>query len=349
MQAKSIATSRKKLRKRLDSEDHLLSFDVSKLSDEERKQYATLEDLFTYSYGEFKSEEKLCEGLLATIDDWQKKMGGRSSLESYVMPYLDKIRAKDIDAARNLYFFISPIFFYIHVLYELSRSEWRNAISWSGMYCERVSKNLLRESDRRYSTNSYQAVEKSKFENKLGRLRSDLESKQFSLANELCSLMEVIYSLRDTRGPHDVPPPEPLRAQISASQCLPVYIDYLETLIFLKNDLLNDFSAFVSFFSNLTETKISLAFGEESAKMTVDHLLKNVLYREGFFGDEGKKLSEVQTKLKNMRYNFKDSAVSEALHKLSKGKEAVLTRKGKRKNYTYHERFPPKEVFKAVI
>jgi hypothetical protein len=327
-----------------------LSFDASKLSDEERKQYSTLEDLFAYSYGESKNEEKLCEGLLTTLEDWKKKMGGRSSLESCVMPCLNEIKARNIEVARNLYFFISPVFFYIHVLYELSRSEWRNATSWSGMYCERVVKNLLKEFDRRYSMNSYQAVEKSKFEYKLGRLRSDLESKQFGLANELCSLMEVIYSLRDTRGPHDVPPPEPLRAQISASQCLPVYIDYLETLIFLKNDLRNNFSAFVSFFSNLTETKISLAFGKEGIKVTVDHLLKNVLYREGFFDEvRGKKLSEVQTKLKSMSYNFSDPAVAAALYKLSKGKDAVLTRKGKRKNYTYHERYPPKEIFKSTV
>jgi hypothetical protein len=327
-----------------------LSLDVSKLSDEERKQYSTLEDLFAYSYGMPKSEDKLCEGILATIEDWKKKMGGRSSLESCVMPYLDRIRAKDIDAARKLYFFISPVFFYIHVLYELSRPEWRNATSWSGMYCKRIVKNLLKEFDRKYSTDSYQAVEKSKFEYKLGKLRSDLESKQFGLANELCNLMEVIYSLRDARGPHDVPPPEPLRAQISASQCLPVYIDYLETLVFLKNDLLNDFSAFVSFFSNLTETKISLAFGEEGTKVTIDYLLKNVLYREGYFSvSEGRRLGDVQVKLKNMSYNFSDPVVAKALYRLSKGKDAVLTRRGKRKNYTYHERYPPKEIFRTTI
>jgi hypothetical protein len=266
------------------------------------------------------------------------------------MPYLDRIRAKDIVATRNLYLFISPAFFYIHVLYELSRHEWRNATSWSGMYCERIAKNLLRELDRRYSTNSYQDVEKSKFEYKLGRLRSDLESRQFGLANELCNLMEVIYSLRDTRGPHDVPPPEPLRAQISASQCLPVYIDYLEALVFLKNNLLNDFTPFVSFFSNLTETKISLAFGGEGSKVTIDHLLKNVLYREGYFGvSEGRRLCDVQAKLKTMSYNFGDPIVAAALYKFSKGKDAVLTRKGKRKSYTYHERYPPKEIFKSTI
>lgn len=275
-------------------------------------------------------------------------MGGRSSLEPYVFPYLDKIRTGDRDAARNLYFFISPLFFYIHVLYELSRAEWRNANIWSGMFCERIVKNLLREIDRRYSTATFQKVEKSKFENKLGKLKSELEAKQFKLANELFNLMEIIYSLRDARGPHDVPPPEPLRAQISASQCLPVYIDYLEALIFLKNDLLKDHETFVSFFGNLTETKISLAFGEEGRKVTVDHLLKNVLYREGFFG-EGRRLRDVQKKLKSMGYNFTDPAVAAALYKLSKGKEAVLTRKGKRRNYTYYERYPPKEIFKSVI
>ena len=275
-------------------------------------------------------------------------MGGRRSLKPHIAPYLDKIAGGDRDAARNLYFFVSPIFFYIHVLYELSRKEWRNATSWSGMFCERIVKNLLREIDRRYSKNVFQKVEKSRFENKLGKLKSELEATHFRLASELFNLMQIIYSLRDTRGPHDVPPPMPLRAQISASQCLPVYIDYLEALIFLENDLLKDYRTFVSFFSNLTETKISLAFGEEGRKVTVDHLLKNVLYREGFFG-EGPRLRDVQAKLRSMSYNIEDYAVATELYKLSKGKEAILTRRGKRGSYTYHERYPPSEVFKTVI
>ena len=282
------------------------------------------------------------------MDDWKKMMGGRSSLEPYVVPYLDRIKLSNREAARNLYFFISPLFFYIHVLYELSRMEWRNATAWSGMFCERIANNLLREISRKYSTDAWQKVGESTFENKNGRTKSELDSRHFKLANELHNLMGMIYSLRDTRGPHDVPPPEPIRAQISASQCLPVYIDYLEALIFMDNNLLNDYRAFLSFFGNLTETKISLAFGEEGARVTVDHLLKNVLYREGFF-DKGKKLRDVQGKLKSMSYNFSDPAVSQALSKLSKGKEAILTRRGKRRSYTYYERYPPEEIFKSVI
>lgn len=277
-------------------------------------------------------------------------MGGKNSLEPHVLPYLNKIALKDRDTARNLYFFISPIFFYIHVLYELSRPEWRNATSWGGMFCERVVRNLLRAFDKTYATDCYQTVEKTYFENKLGKLRSELQGKKFGLANEICNLMEVIYSLRDTRGPHDVPPPEPLRAKISASQCLPVYNDYLEALIFLKNDLLKDRSTFVFFFSDLTETKISLSFGEKGRIATVDYLLENVLYREGFFGtEEGKKLGDVQAKLKGMNYNFTDQAVALALLKASKAKGAFLTRKGKRKNFVYLERYPPAKFFETTI
>lgn len=327
-----------------------MSLDISKLSDKERKQYYTLEALFGYSFGASEDEEKIVKGVTETVDDWKKMMGGRSSLEPHVAPYLDKIESRNRETARNLYFFISPLFFYIHVLYELSRMEWRNATAWSGMLCERITNNLLREISRKYSTDAWQKVGESTFENKNGRTKSELESRQFKLANELHNLMGIIYSLRDTRGPHDVPPPEPIRAQISASQCLPVYIDYLQALIFMDNDLLNDYKTFVSFFGNLTETKISLAFGEEGTKVTVYHLLKNVLYREGFFGvTEGRKLSDVQMKFKSMSYNFGDPRVASALHRLSKGKDAVLTRKGKRKNYTYHERYPPEEIFKTVL
>lgn len=329
-------------------EDDSLSFDFSRLSDKERRQYYNLEALFTYSFGESKDEETICHGLIETTDDWKKKMGGRSSLQPYVAGYLDRIRRQDRDAARNLYFFISPIFFYIHVLYELSRREWRNATSWSGMFCERTAKNLLLDFDRKYSTNIWQKIRKSRFENKIGKLKSELEAKNFKLASELFNLMQIIYSLRDTRGPHDVPPPEPIRAQISASQCLPVYIDYLETLIFLENNIREDHRNFVSFFSNLTETKVSLTFEKERGRVTVDHVLRNILYRNGFFG-RGRKLGDIQEELKKMGYNFSASTVAGALYRLSKGKEAVLTRKGKRTSYTYYERYPPQEIFKTII
>jgi hypothetical protein len=325
-----------------------VSFDVSALSDEERRQYKILEDLFVYSYDTLVDEKKLCQGILQTLEDWQKKMGGRSELEICTLPYIEKIQLGDKESARNLYLFISPLFFYIHVLFEISRAEWRNAISWSGMYCERIVKNLLREFDRCYFTSNYIDVLELKFANKLGRLRSKLEEKKIDPGKELCNLMEVIYSHRSTRGPHDVPPPDPLKAQISAGQCLPVYIDYLDTLILLKNPLSDSFTSFVNFFGSLTETKISLAFGEDAEKVTVEFLIKSILYREGFF-KEGKHLAEIQTEIRARRYNFNDPAVSKALSKLSKGREAVLTQSGKKRYYSYRERYPPAEYFRKIL
>jgi hypothetical protein len=329
-----------------------LTLDISKLSGEERRQYKTLEDLFAYSYGEEKNEQELCEGVLATVDDWKKKMGGRGGLETFVQPYLDAVRRGDKDTARNLYFFISPLFFYIHVLYELSRGEWRNATSWSGMYCERIIKNLLREYDRCYNahnyTDLYLAQTKTKFAAKLGRTRSIFEEKKFEPTNDLCNLVEIVYNVRSTRGPHDVPPPEPLQAQISAGQCLPVYVDYLALLNLMNNDrLTSGISTFVTFFGKLTELKVSLTFGEEGAKLSIDQLITN-LFREGFFKG-GKRLKEVRDRLDYLSYHFQNPIISKSLGKLGTGKNAILLRKGKKGNYTYYERCPPQDVFGVSI
>jgi len=44
-----------------------------------------------------------------------------------------------------------------------------------------------------------------------------------------------------------------------------------------------------------------------------------------------------------------DAQVSKALSDLSKGKDAIFTTKGKRRNCIYHERYPPEGFFKTVI
>lgn len=102
-----------------------------------------------FSYGEFNDKEEIIRGIIETIDDWEKMMGGRNSLKPHVASCIKKIQKGDKDAARNLYLFLSPLFFYIHILFEIARTEWRNAISWSGMFCERIVNNLLREISRK--------------------------------------------------------------------------------------------------------------------------------------------------------------------------------------------------------
>ena len=220
-------------------------------------------------------------------------------------------------------------------------------MTWSGNYCERIVRNLLQEIDRQFSTQVYHEMENKKFNDRDGRLKKELEEHGFKLADELFSLLKIIYFVRSKTGPHDVPPPEPIQAKISASQCLPVYIDYVKALIFLGNDLSQDYEMFILFFSNLTKTKIALNFGEE-VRITPIEFIRDVLYREGFFKD-GKRFGEVMTEMQKRRYTFSKSLVAQALEKLSKGKEAVLTRRGKRGQYIYYERIPPDIYFKSTI
>ena len=179
-------------------------------------------------------------------------------------------------------------------------------------------------------------------------MKKELEEHGFNLADELFSLLKIIYFVRSKTGPHDVPPREPIQARISASQCLPVYIDYLKALIFLGNDLTQDYRMFLSFFSNLTETKIALTFGEEEVRITPIEVVRDALYREGFFTN-GRKFGEVTEEMQKRRYTFSKPLVAQTLEKLSKGKNATLTRRGKRGHYIYYERIPPDIYFKSTL
>lgn len=321
---------------------------MPELLGKEKRHYITLESLYAYCCGNYNDEEELYSALMETVDDWKRMMGGGSDLENSILTYLEGIRSANRELARNLYFFLSPILFYIHVLHEMSRKSWRMAMTWSGNYCERIVRNLLQEIDRQFSTKVYHKMKDKKFDNRNGRLKKELEERGFKSADELFSLLKIIYFVRSKTGPHDVPPPEPIQAKISASQCLPVYIDYLEALIFLGNNLSQDYGMFLSFFSNLTETKIALTFGEEEVRITPIEFIRDVLYREGFFKD-GKRFGEVMTEMQKRRYTFSKPLVAQALEKLSKGKEAVLTRIGKRGQYVYYERIPPDIYFKPTI
>lgn len=322
--------------------------EISKLIGREKKHYEALESLYAYARGKRKNETELCESLRETLNDWNKMMGGRSNLQNTIQPYLEAIQKSDRVKARNLYLFFSPIFFYIHILYEMKRRAWRIAMTWGGIYCERIVRNLFQEIDRRDSLNIWEEISKDrKFENRNNRLRKELEERHFEEADGLCSFLRSIYYTRSHTGPHDVPPPEPIQADLGTRLCLPVYLKYLESLIFLGNDLAQDFQTFISFFYNLAETRVALIFPEEETPTTPKELIKE-LYRQGFF-KEGKALGEVNAKMGELGYHFPLSRISNGLRALSKGKNAMLTRKGRKQFYRFYERYPPQDFFKTTI
>ena len=325
-----------------------MSLEIPELVGREKEHYNTLEDLFAFSIGTTTDVERLCKGIKDTINDWDKMMGGKGVLQTSLSSYFEAVEQLNKSKAMNLYLFLSPIFFYIHLLYEMRRKAWRNAITWGGIFCERIIRNVFQAIDRKESLNLWQEISKDpKFEHRANRLKAELEKRHYKEADILISLLKSIYFTRSHRGPHDVPPPEPIQANISQRLCLPVYVKYLECLTFLGYNLSIDFPTFISFFHNLAETHVALIFPEEEIITTPKEVIKD-LYRQGFFKG-GKTLKEVVTRLGELGFHWNVSRIARELKHLSKGKNAFLTRIGKRGFYKYFERYPPEEFFKTTI
>lgn len=325
-----------------------MSLEIPELIGKEKEHYNTLKDLYAYSCGEGIAEDRLYCELKDTISDWDKMMGSRSNLHAFIEPYLTAIKKSDKDRARNLYLFLSPIFFYILILYEMRRRAWRIAVTWGGIFSERIIETMFKAIDRKDGSNLWEVISKDQsFENRSNRLRKELEERRFEEADSLTSLLKSIYFTRSHSGPHDVPPPEPIEADMSQRICLPVYFKYLKCLIFLGIDLASDFSTFVSFFHNLAETHVALIFPEEEITTTPKEVIKD-LYRQGFF-KEGKPLKETITRMGELGFHWDTSRIAHELEYWSKGKKAFLTRSGKKGNYKYFERYPPEEFFRTTI
>ncbi len=322
-----------------------MSVELPDLIGKEKQHYDALEELYSFSCGKIVDQKELANKLSETIDDWDKMLGGRNSLKPSVTPYFQQLLKSDKNKARELYLFLSPIFFYIHVLFEMERKAWRNAMTSSGIFCERIVRNLIQAVDRKDTTNIWQEMSKDqKFDNRNGRLRKELEAKKIEETDTLCSLLKSIYHTRSHTGPHDVPPPEPIRADLSARLCLPAYVTYLEALAQLENDLKSNLNIFLSFFYSLTRTEIALVFGQDEIRKTPAETIKQI-YRQGFF-NSGRTFKETGTRLREAGYDYGDPRLAQELERLSKGNKAMLTRRGKRGFYTYHERYPPEEFFK---
>ncbi len=314
----------------------------------EKDHYNALEDLYGFCSGSQIDRLDLVERLQGTVSDWDRMMGGGSNLLRTIESFVDGIMVSNMEEARKLYFFLSPVFFFVHSLLEVSRNAFRNTVTATGLFCERIARNVLQELDRRFLLEAYEEVKDAKFDNQNGRLKKELEKRGFELADDMFGLLKMIYFIRNRTGPHDVPPPEKIQAKISINHCLPAYIDYLDALAFIGNRFGGEYDSFVSFFSNLTETRVALVFGSEIERMTPTNFIKEVLYREGHF-KEGKMLQETMEAMERRRYTFGKPSVANSLRDLSTGKDAILTRRQQGGQYRYFERIPPDKYFKSTI
>ncbi|MGA2237959.1 MAG: hypothetical protein ABSG74_01990 [Candidatus Bathyarchaeia archaeon] len=316
-----------------------------RLVGKEKEHYGILENVLAYAERGEGQRTDLSAKVQEMTEDWNAMLGGESSLPQVAAEYIPGIAKGDNQDALRIYLLFSPIFLYMHALHEISRGAHRNAVTACGRFCERIARNLLLLIDMAFNSKNSAELEDAKFENRNGRVKGILEKNGFEPADDLFMTMKKIYHVRDKRGPHDVPPPEPIQAKICINECLPTFMDYLAALDFLGVHLGKVREQMVRTFDSLTRTQLAVIFGEERKnKITAEDFIVNFLYREGFFG-KGRGLREVLDEMTRRRFTNADSVVANALKKLSLGKEAILTRKTSGKTYVYYERIPPTEYF----
>jgi hypothetical protein len=149
------------------------------------------------------------------------------------------------------------------------------------------------------------------FADKSGRVKHDLEDLGFASPEDMYHLLKRVYSARSTMGPHDVPPPEPLDAKINVTLCLPLYLDYMRVLNHLGGLGSGEGKGFVSFMDQAARVNVQLAFGMEIEQKPASLIVRDRLYRVGFFM-EGRSLRDVATRLLEEGYTFSDSVLANA-------------------------------------
>ena len=318
------------------------------LMGKEKAHYDVMENLHSFGSGSAINNVQLADRLNETIEDWERMMGGSNSIQNKSQKYVEAIRTGDRESGRKLYLFLSPIFFFVLVLHKVTHKAWRDTVAYCGIFCERIVRNLLSEYDRMTVSTLSEQLKGAKLEDRNGRLKSEFEKRGFAYASDLHGSLQRIYFMRNRRGPHDVQPPEPVQAKICLTECLPVYVDYLNALDNIGLSLESESEGFIEIFSSTTSIMPNLLFGEEQGTVSPKQIIKDSLYREGFF-EGGKSMPEVRAELERRRYNYDIGTVSNILKSLCQGKDPVLTRKKERGLFSYFEKIPPSEYFRGSV
>jgi hypothetical protein len=313
----------------------------------EREHYSVIEDIYQAVVGK-RDFVGLEDRLKQMLEAWDRMTGNRFGISSMIHEYITAVSYGEKDSARKLYCLISPFLYFIGALREVSRKSFRNTVTQCGMFCERIVRNILQELPTGNGVNMYEELKERDFEQKAGRVKGELNHRGFESADSLYNSLKNIYFVRNRRGPHDVPPPEPIQARICLTESLPVYIDYVTALSSIGIAISEiDFTKFVDLFYALTEMKPSLVAGPEAEQPSVDALIEE-LFKQGFFSEE-RNLAAVMDKLQQMRYNYPKSTVANTLKRLCGERNGFLSRRTSADGYVYSEKVPPSEAFKMVF
>lgn len=278
----------------------------------------------------------IVEALEDIVRDWDRIFGGSAASDT-IGSKLEEVRSSNnpSEKIKELDLLVDPLRHYVIGLEKLQREEYRDSVTRSAMVIERIVTELAIELG--------VDVENVSMESAFGKIQNPLEASDISRGDIFVSDMRSVYTIRNDRGPHDVPAAEQIQAKRSISELMWIYYRYLQIVSQIGSTDLpkEDIEDFTNLLDVLLPVKPSLVMGEGGGEPSVRDILVNDLYKSGFF-EEGKILGEVEEKLNSKRYNFPKPTVSDNLRRLT---GEVLTRKGSRGSYRYVEKVPPEDYF----
>lgn len=223
---------------------------------------------------------------------------------------------------------------YIYAFEEFVNRRFRDAVIRCGLICERVVKRLA------MASMMPQVLEIPKFEDKVGKLRSQLEGK-CGVIDDLANFLQYVYRQRTARGAHDTTAATALIAKSCMTSVTTIYMLYLDVLdcVGQKVEPRNELEELVN---STISTGTSLVVSKEGRPVKPEQVIES-LYK-GQFLKEPKSLAEIGTELRKLGYTFPSTTLFRALGKFS-GREGILLKKGKR----YVQRVPPEEYFRKEI
>ena len=307
------------------------------LSRLENEHQDTLDELH-----EIRQQSNLEDGDLEILDelegmvrDWDKIFGGDAASET-IGRKVNEVRdsSDQLSKIKELDLLIDPLRHYVIALEKFQRGEDRDTVTRCGMVIERILEELAIE----LGVN----IDGESTENAFGIIQSPLEA-SVDRGETFISDMRSVYTIRNDRGPHDVPAADQIEAKRSVSELNWIYYRYLQIVSQVGPIELpkQDIEGFTDLLDVLLPVRPSLVMGEGGGEPNARDILVRDLYKSGFF-EEGKTLGEVMEKLNSKRYNFPKPTISDNLSRLTGD---VLTRRGSRGSYRYVEKMPPEDYF----
>jgi len=278
----------------------------------------------------------ILEDLNEIVKDWDQIFGGDLASDTIgrKVKEVEGSTAK-LEKIQQLDWLVDPLRHYVIGLEKFQGGENRDTVTRAGMAIERIVTELGLELEVNVDTGHMESA--------FGDIRSPLEAKGVHRAQIFVSDMRSVYTIRNDRGPHDVPAAEFFQAKRAISELNWIYYQYLQIISEIGSTTLPtaDIEAFTNLVDVLLPLSPNLVMGEGGGDPSLRDILVQDLYKSGYFKDE-RSLGDVREKLESKRYNPNNSTLSKNLKRLT---GEVLTRKGSRGNYKYVEKTPPEEYF----